>query len=129
MEKLPAMLLAMDDVNLKAVAAQLTISVASAKVATEWIATMFPNNPAAVFAGAVHYLKLMGTVAGGWMMARAALAAATQMKAGVGDVDYLRAKVMTTRFYADHILTMAPSFADALIQGAESVLQMEEALF
>ena len=36
---------------------------------------------------------------------------------------------MTARFYADHILTMAPSFADALVLGADSVLQMEEALF
>jgi hypothetical protein len=63
------------------------------------------------------------------MMARAALAAAKQIKAGEGDGDYLKAKIMTTRFYADHILTMAPSFADALTQGADSVLQMEEALF
>ena len=129
MEKIPAQLLAMNDVNLKAIATQLTISVNSAKRATEWIATMYPNNPAAVFAGAVHYLKLMGTVSGGWMMARAALVAAAHLQAGEGDGDYLKAKIMTTRFYADHILTLAPSFADALMQGADSVLQMEEALF
>ena len=129
MEKLPAQLLALNDVNLKAVATQLTSGVAAAKRATEWIATMFPNNQAAVFAGAVHYLKLMGTVTGGWMMARAALAAANQIKAGEGDGDYLKAKIMTARFYADHILTMAPSFTDAVVQGADSVLQMEEALF
>ena len=129
MDKLPALLLAADDANLKAVATQLTASIVSARRATEWIVTMWPNNPAAVFAGAVHYLKLMGTVGGGWMMARAALVAATQIKAGEGDGDFLKAKIMATRFYADHILTMAPSFSDALIQGAESVLQMEEALF
>jgi hypothetical protein len=129
MDKLPALLLAMNDVNLRAIAARLTDSIANAKRATEWIATMFPNNPAAVFSGAVHYLKLMGTVTGGWMMARAALAAATQLKAGEGDGDFLKAKVMTARFYGDHILTMAPSFADAVVLGADSVLQMEEALF
>ena len=129
MEKLAPQLLAMDDTNLKAIANQLALGVAHARRATEWIVVMFPNNPAAVFAGAVHYLKLMGTVGGGWMMARAALVAATQLKAGEGDSDYLKAKIMTTRFYADHILTLAPSFADALILGAESVLQMEEGLF
>jgi hypothetical protein len=129
MEKIPPLLLATNDANLKVVAAQLTSSINSAKRATEWIVTMWPNSPAAVFAGAVHYLKLMGTVTGGWMMARAALAAAKQIKTGEGDGDYLKAKIMTTRFYADHILTMAPSFADALTQGADSVLQMEEALF
>jgi 3-(methylthio)propanoyl-CoA dehydrogenase len=128
-EKLPAALEAAGDVNLKAFAKQLSAGIADAKRATEWIATTFPNNQAAVGAGAVHYLKLMGTVTGGWMMGRAALVAAKQLAAGKGDADFLKAKIFTTRFYGDHILTQASGFADALIQGADSVLQMEEAYF
>jgi 3-(methylthio)propanoyl-CoA dehydrogenase len=128
-DKLPAALEAVGDVNLKAFAKQLSAGIAEAKRATEWIATTFPNNQAAVGAGAVHYLKLMGTVTGGWMMGRAALVAAKQLAAGKGDADFLKAKIFTTRFYGDHILTQASGFADALIQGADSVLQMEEAYF
>jgi alkylation response protein AidB-like acyl-CoA dehydrogenase len=129
MEKLPAALEAAGDVNLKAFAKQLTTGIAAAKRATEWIVTMFPNNQAAVAAGAVHYLKLMGTVTGGWMMGRAALMASKHLAAGKGDADFLKAKIFTTRFYGDHILTQASGFTDAVVQGADSVLQMEEAYF
>ena len=81
-------------------------------------------------AGAVHYLKLAGTVCGGWMMGRAALVASSQLAAGGNvDADFMKAKIFTTRFYGDHIITLATGFADAIITGAESVLQMEEAYF
>ena len=92
---------------------------------------MFPSNPGAVNAGAVHYLKLAGTVCGGWMMGRAALVASQHLAAGEGGVDgdFLKAKIITTRFYGDHIITLASGFADAIITGADSVLQMEEAYF
>jgi hypothetical protein len=62
-------------------------------------------------------------------MGRAALVAAKQLAAGEGDADFLKAKIITTRFYGDHILTMSTSQADAVVQGADSVLQMEEAYF
>ena len=48
-----------------------------------------------VFAGAVPFLKLMGIVAGGWQMARAALAAEKSM--GAGDKSFLQAKIITAR--------------------------------
>jgi 3-(methylthio)propanoyl-CoA dehydrogenase len=81
----------------------------------------------------VHYLKLAGTVSGGWMMGRAALIAAKQLAAGEGagdvDKDFLKAKIITTRFYGDHIVTLSSGFADAITTGADSVLQMEENYF
>jgi len=63
------------------------------------------------------------------MMGRAALVAAKQLTEGEGDADFLKAKIMTTRFYGDHIITLSTGFADAIITGATSVLQMEEAYF
>ena len=48
--------------------------------------------------------------------------------AGKGDKDFLRAKLATARFYADHVLTQAPGLARAVTQGGESVLAVEEAL-
>ncbi len=129
MEKLIAQLAASGDANLKKFSSTLAAGIASAKRATEWIVLTFPSNQGAVGAGSVHYLKLMGTVIGGWMMGRAALVAAQQLAAGEGDSDFLKAKIITTRFYGDHILTLATSLADAVTQGADSVLQMEEAYF
>jgi 3-(methylthio)propanoyl-CoA dehydrogenase len=129
MQKLLPVLSASNDVNLKAFSKPLAAGINEFKRATEWIALTWPNSQGAVNAGAVHYLKLAGTVTGGWMMGRAALAAAKQLAAGEGDAEYLKAKIITTRFYGDHIITLATGFADAITTGSDSVLQMEEAYF
>jgi 3-(methylthio)propanoyl-CoA dehydrogenase len=129
MQKLLPVLSASNDVNLKAFSKPLAAGINEFKRATEWIALTWPTSQGAVNAGAVHYLKLAGTVTGGWMMGRAALAAAKQLATGEGDAEYLKAKIMITRFYGDHIITLASGFADAITTGSDSVLQMEEAYF
>ena len=98
------------------------------KEATDWIVKTFPTNPAAVAAGSVYYLKLMGITCGGWMMARAAKVATEQLEKGEGEADFLKAKLATARFYAAHILAPAPGLAAAVTHGAESVLAVEEAM-
>ena len=129
MQKVLPLLDAANDVNLKAFGKQLEAGIKELKRATEWIVTMWGVNQGAVGAGAVHYLKLAGTVCGGWMMGRAALVAAQQLTVGDSDSNFLKAKILTTRFYGDHIITLATGFADAITTGADSVLQMEEAYF
>ncbi len=128
-DKTVAALKAADDVNLAAIARQLATGVAEARRATDWIVTVFPTNVAAVNAGCVHYLMLMGAVLGGWMMGRAALIAAKQLKAGEGDREYSQTKIITARFFADHILTKANGLAESVIVGADSVLAMPESAF
>jgi hypothetical protein len=68
-------------------------------------------------------------VCGGWIMARSAIAAADQLSKGEGDTDFLKAKVLTARFFADHILPFADGYREAVVNGASSVLAMEEAYF
>jgi 3-(methylthio)propanoyl-CoA dehydrogenase len=62
------------------------------------------------------------------MMARAALLACEQLEAKGADAQFLRSKVLTARFYADHILPQAMSLSAAVMRGADSVLAVEEAL-
>jgi alkylation response protein AidB-like acyl-CoA dehydrogenase len=79
------------------------------------------------FVGAVPFLKLMGIVSGGWMMARAALAA--QAKIGAGDADpFYPAKITTARFYADHVLAAAPGLAYTVKHGGAGALALAEDL-
>jgi acyl-CoA dehydrogenase len=85
------------------------------------------QDPRASFAGAVPFLKLMGIVAGGWQMARAALAAERTMSSG--DRDFLRAKIATARFYAEHVLVQAPGLRDTVVNGAPSVMALSEDQF
>ena len=117
------------DVNLKSIAKSLASALGEFKRATEWIALTYKENQGAVNAGAVHYLMLAGTTCGGWIMARSAIVAAGQLAKGEGDADFLKAKVLTSRFYADHILPFADGYAEAVVNGASSVLEMEESYF
>ena len=79
--------------------------------------------PAAVFAGSVPYLMLAGTVVAGWQMARALIAAEDRLAAG-DDADFMRAKIVTAHFYADHILVQAPSLRDSIVEGAASATEL-----
>jgi hypothetical protein len=62
-------------------------------------------------------------VAGGWQMARAALAA--EKKLGAGDPFYA-AKLATARFYADQVLVQAPALRDTVVKGASAVMAVPE---
>jgi alkylation response protein AidB-like acyl-CoA dehydrogenase len=84
------------------------------------------KDPRVQFAGAVPFLKLMGIVAGGWQMARAALAAEKKL---AEDKAFYEAKIATTRFYADHVLVQAPGLRNTVVNGAAGVLALNEDQF
>ena len=75
-------------------------------------------DPPRALAGAVPYLKLLGTVAGGWLMAKGALAAEARLEARTGDVGFNAAKLATARFYAEHVLPAAPGLLPGVTGGA-----------
>ena len=78
------------------------------------------TEPNAVFAGSVPYLMLAGNLMAGWQMARALMAAEDRLAEGV-DASFMRAKVLTARFYADHVLVKAPALRDSVVEGAVGV--------
>jgi alkylation response protein AidB-like acyl-CoA dehydrogenase len=78
------------------------------------------SSPNAVYAGSVPYLMLAGNLVAGWQLARALLVAQTELAAGV-DAGFMTAKIVTARFYADHILSKAPGIRDSIVEGADSV--------
>ena len=77
-------------------------------------------SPNAVFAGGVPYLMLAGNLMAGWQLARALLVAQEQLALGV-DAAFMQAKIITARFYADHLLTKAPGMRDSIVEGFDSV--------
>jgi len=86
----------------------------------EFVAGNTKASPNAVFSGSVPYLMLAGNVMAGWQMARALLVA-QQAVADGKEVAFMQAKVVTARFYADHILTKAQGLRDSIVEGADSV--------
>jgi hypothetical protein len=62
-------------------------------------------------------------------MARAALAARKALAGGSPDPDFHRAKIVTARFYVDHILPRGGAYWHELMHGAGSTLALDEAHF
>jgi hypothetical protein len=117
------------DANLKSIGESLSTALARLRETVQWVSKTFPANPAAVAAGSVYVLKLMGITLGGWMLARSAEIAGRQLAKGEGDADFLKAKILTARFFADHVMAQAPALSAAITRGADSVLAVDEAQF
>lgn len=114
--------------DLAAIAAELEQGIAALAQAADYIVATYGKDVRAVAAGAVPFLRLMGIVSGGWMMARAARVAHDKASAGDGDPFY-PAKIVSARFYAEHVLTAAAGLAKEVVQGGASALALDEAMF
>ncbi|MCB1907974.1 MAG: acyl-CoA dehydrogenase [Rhodocyclaceae bacterium] len=121
--------LARGDESLKAIGKALAGGVDAVDAAVGYIVGNYGSAVKSVHVGAVPFLKLLGIVAGGWQMARAARIASQRLADGAGDADFYRAKVITARFYADHVLSEAGGLAHAVTAGAEAALALDEAQF
>jgi len=95
---------------------------------TGWLLDAAKREPLAPAAGATHYQTLVGIVAGGWMMARAALAAVESEKAA-SDGAFLAAKRATARFYADKILPQSAALLATIKTGAAATMALAEEQF
>jgi alkylation response protein AidB-like acyl-CoA dehydrogenase len=108
---------------------QLVAGSSALEQVVDFVVANVKSDVKAVFAGSVLYLKLAGIVLGGWQMARAALVASNKLEAGEGDAAFLRAKITTARFFADHILSQAGGLATAIVEGSAGVLALPEDQF
>ncbi len=89
----------------------------------DFVAGQAKASPNAVYAGSVPYLMLAGNLVAGWQLARALLVAQEQAAQGE-ELAFMQAKVITARFYADHILSKAPGVRDSIVEGADAVVAM-----
>jgi len=86
----------------------------------DFVAGHTKTSPNAVFAGSVPYLMLAGNLVAGWQLARALMVAEDHVAAGE-DVAFMTAKIVTARFYAEHILSRVPGLRDSIVEGGDSV--------
>ncbi|MGV7210389.1 acyl-CoA dehydrogenase [Oxalobacteraceae bacterium A2-2] len=110
--------------DIAAIQAQLEAGAHDLEAVVEFVLANVKADIKGVFAGSVLYLKLAGIVLGGWQMARAALAAQRKLAAGEGDAAFYQAKIVTARFFADHILSQASGLRHAIVGGSSGVLAL-----
>ncbi|MBK8579412.1 MAG: acyl-CoA dehydrogenase C-terminal domain-containing protein [Candidatus Accumulibacter sp.] len=114
--------------ELAAIRSRFAAGVDALASAGEWLVATYGKDVRAASAGAVPFLTLLGIVAGGWQMVRAALISQEKIDAGDSDPFY-PAKIVTARFYADHVLSQAAGLASSVTDGAEGVLALPEDMF
>jgi hypothetical protein len=118
-----------NDTDLASIRSGLAIALGAFQEATSWMLAHYDSDPREAAAGAVPYLRLIGSVAGGWQMARAARIARRLLTSDGQDAGFLRGKIATARFYAAHVLPETSALRDEVISGAASTLALEEGLF
>lgn len=97
--------------------------------ATEWLAANAKTSLSGVLTAAVPYLHLAVTVTGGWFMGKAALAAAGYLERGEGDLAFYRAKLVSSRFYADQLLPQAFAYAETVKAGDAALAGTGDEIF
>ena len=80
-------------------------------------------------AGATPYLRMFGITVGGWLLAKQAVAAAGRLAAGEGDAEFLKAKIVTARFFAEQVLPQGAALLGPVTRGAGLFYAIPEAAF
>jgi alkylation response protein AidB-like acyl-CoA dehydrogenase len=88
--------------------------------ATEWL--LVCEDPNDALAGATPYLELFGTVTGGWLLAKGALAAHRNLKEA--DDPFLHARIATAHFYCTQLLPRAVGLVPAVTAGAGDLFEI-----
>ena len=94
---------------------------------TSWLIEHGASDPNAAGSASVNFLMLAGVVVGGWQMARASQAIVNG--AAKDDPEYAVAKLATTDFYAQHILSRASAYGAAATAGSAAVMTLSEKSF
>ena len=110
-------------------AASVKAALDSLRTGTGYLLASLPEDPRQALAGASPYLRMFGTVLGGWFHLRSALAASSLLAAGQGDSGFLQGRLGIAHFYCRQLLPLAsgllPSVlapeADLAISGVFSV--------
>jgi hypothetical protein len=101
------------------IARALSDAIGTVRGATAFLLSADPGD---AMAGATAYQEMLGTLAGGYYLAR-------QAKAAIGDAGtdpWLASKVSTARFYAATILPMVTGMTGAVTSGANVVFSVDE---
>ncbi|MCW2368868.1 acyl-CoA dehydrogenase C-terminal domain-containing protein [Sphingobium sp. B11D3D] len=99
------------------------------QAATMWLMQNAMQNPNNAGAAAYAYMHITGIVATGMMWLRMAMAAQAQLNAGTGNPDYMKAKLVTARYFAERIMPEAGALRRKIEGGAEVLMELPPEAF
>jgi alkylation response protein AidB-like acyl-CoA dehydrogenase len=115
---------AKDNADLADFASRLEKANGELKAATMWFMQNGMTNPNHVGAGAHSYMHIMGIVALGLMWLRMAGAASAKLAAGEGNADFLNAKLVTARYFAERIMPEAGALRRKIEAGSDALMAL-----
>jgi hypothetical protein len=113
------------DRRLESIGANLKDGIAAATSASRYLMENLRSSPNDALAGAVPFLRLMGTVAGGYFLGRGALSAKSLIDQNDPDQAYLTNRIAMAQFFAETILPGANGLAAASMRGAEGLYAVD----
>jgi 3-(methylthio)propanoyl-CoA dehydrogenase len=118
--------------DLASIRASLADAVAVLSDTTDWLLTNGLSDVRNALAGATPYLRMFSLVAGGWLMARQAIAAQAALGPADGpttlqaaDRSQLSARIVTARFYAEQLLPAVGGLASPVTAGYEDLFAVD----
>jgi butyryl-CoA dehydrogenase len=115
----------LEGADFAAIRKHLAQGAADLEAVVDYVVANIKSDIKGVFSGSVPYLKLAGIVLGGWQMARAAVISQQKLDAGSGDAGFYKAKIGTTRFFADHFLSQSSGIRSSIIEGSAGVMALD----
>tara|TARA_R110002096_G_scaffold340539_2_gene533640 strand:+ start:8943 stop:10739 length:1797 start_codon:yes stop_codon:yes gene_type:complete len=94
-------------------------AVAASEECAEWIVAQQGANMRNALAGSSPFLRLLSVTVGGYLLAKGALAARTRLDEGDEEQDFLQAKIITARFYAEQIVPTTLGLKSSIMAGDE----------
>lgn len=94
-----------------------------------WIIKQAKEDILTAAASAAPFLRLMGNTLGGYYLAKSAVLAQQDLAHHSGDAVFFAAKIMTARFYAEHVLPQCSALAVTVTEGGVVVNSVPDNLF
>ncbi|MFY9779915.1 MAG: acyl-CoA dehydrogenase C-terminal domain-containing protein [Candidatus Baltobacteraceae bacterium] len=110
--------------DVKAIGVELGKGVAALTQASMWLGANARADLRQTFAAAAPFLMLWGYVAGAWQLGRSALIAEKKL-----DDPFYAAKLVTARYYADHVLPKGLGYAHEVTAGGPTTMGLKDEQF
>ncbi len=107
---------------------RLNDAVAALRSSVEWVFA-HKEDPNAMFAGATALARMFGLGASGWLLTKQAIVASDLLAAGDGDAEFLEAKVVTARFFAERVLPQVHGLSSEVTAGAADLFALTPSQF
>jgi len=114
-----------DNAELASLGAALSKAVGEAREARQWLLERAREDRNVAGAASVNFMMLLGYLCGGWLMGESALKATARLAAGSGDTAFLKAKVVTARFFCEHLLPRTGACLETIEAGPGSMMALD----